>query len=107
MATVAANSTLTTTTAFPAEELEVPQLALAAWKFDEVSVYISITLFILAVVLLKIAYHKLPWVASYLPESLLLIVMGLIFGSIIHFIPNASALRLTPNLFFNILLPPI
>ncbi|VDM02275.1 unnamed protein product [Schistocephalus solidus] len=105
--TVAANSTFTTTTAFPGEELEVPQLALAAWKFDEVSVYISITLFVLAVVLLKIAYHKLPWVASYIPESLLLIVMGLIFGSIIHYIPNASTVRLTPNLFFNILLPPI
>ncbi|BHF75609.1 hypothetical protein SprV_0501870500 [Sparganum proliferum] len=33
--------------------------------------------------------------------------MGLIFGSIIHYIPNASAFRLTPNIFFNILLPPI
>ncbi|BHF68060.1 hypothetical protein SprV_0301109000 [Sparganum proliferum] len=104
--TVIANSTLTTTTS-PGEELEIPQLALASWKFDEVSVYISITLFILAVVLLKIAYHKLPCIASYVPESLLLIVMGLIFGSIIHYIPNASAFRLTPNIFFNILLPPI
>ncbi|BHF68067.1 hypothetical protein SprV_0301109700 [Sparganum proliferum] len=99
---------MTLETAAPArEQFKVPGIALSAWKFDEVSVYISITLFILAVVLLKIAYHKLPCIASYVPESLLLIVMGLIFGSIIHYIPNASAFRLTPNIFFNILLPPI
>ncbi|VDM05416.1 unnamed protein product [Schistocephalus solidus] len=89
------------------KEFKVPRLGLAAWKFDEVSVYISITLFVLAVLLLKIAYRNMPCVASYLPESLLLIVMGLIFGFIIQFIPNASTVRLTPNLFFNILLPPI
>ncbi|VDL99872.1 unnamed protein product [Schistocephalus solidus] len=90
---------------------ELPTIALAAWKYEEVFIYLTFLLFILAVVLLKIAYHKIPLVATYLPESLLLIGVGLIFGAILRytaaFCAFAEHLRLTPQLFFNVLLPPI
>ncbi|VDN12016.1 unnamed protein product [Dibothriocephalus latus] len=92
-------------------QLEIPTIALAAWKYEEVLIYLTFLLFILAVVLLKIAYHKIPLVATYFPESLLLIGVGLIFGAILRytvaFCAFAEHIRLTPQLFFNILLPPI
>ncbi|VDL60170.1 unnamed protein product [Hymenolepis diminuta] len=93
------------------EEIEVPKVALASWKFEEVAVYLGITLFILILLLMKYVYHKLKWIASYIPESLILIMVGLVFGAIVWYVPSAAPglknIRLTPNLFFYILLPPI
>ena len=93
------------------EELEIPTVALASWNLDEVSTYLSLALFILLIIFLKYIYHKLTFVASYVPESLILIVVGLIFGAFVKYVPGAALktenFRLTPHLFFNILLPPI
>ncbi|VDN98122.1 unnamed protein product [Rodentolepis nana] len=93
------------------EENEVPKVALASWKLEEVAVYLGITVFILFILLVKYLYHKLKWIASYIPESLILIVIGLVFGAIVWYVPSVAPglknIRLTPNLFFNILLPPI
>lgn len=94
-----------------ATEHEDLAIALAGFKIHELMVYLVVTLFILTVMLLKIAYHKVPHLGSYLPESLLLILIGLSFGALIRYTQVgcsfASNLRLSPELFFNILLPPI
>nr|CDS32204.1 sodium:hydrogen exchanger 2 (nhe2) [Hymenolepis microstoma] len=94
-----------------AEETEVPKVALVSWKLEEVALYLGITVFILFILLVKYLYHKLKWIASYIPESLILIVIGLVFGAIVWYVPSVAPglknIRLTPNLFFNILLPPI
>lgn len=94
-----------------AEGLEVPKVALASWNFHEVSAFLCLSLFILLILLMKYAYHKIPCVAAYIPESLILIAIGLVFGAIVWYVPQISPtlknVRLTPTLFFNILLPPI
>ena len=93
------------------EEIEVPKVALASWNFDEVSTFLSLALFILLILLMKYVYRKLKFIASYIPESLILILVGLLFGIIVKFVPDVAPqlanFRLTPTLFFNILLPPI
>ncbi|VDK20845.1 unnamed protein product [Taenia asiatica] len=93
------------------EHIEVPKVALASWNFEEVSTFLYLGLFVLLVLLMKYVYHKLKFINSYVPESLILIVIGLIFGAIVWYVPKVGPrlkrIRLTPTLFFNILLPPI
>ncbi|KAM7542771.1 hypothetical protein Aperf_G00000000915 [Anoplocephala perfoliata] len=86
------------------------EIALAGFKLEEHTIYLTVTLFVMLVMLLKIGYQKVPHLGSYLPESLLLMLAGLAFGAIIRYTSSKCALsnlRLSPNLFFNILLPPI
>ncbi|KAM7541981.1 hypothetical protein Aperf_G00000000909 [Anoplocephala perfoliata] len=93
------------------EDFEVPKVALASWNFEEVSTYLSVSLFILIILIMKYGYHKLKWIASYIPESLILIVVGLLFGTVVRYVPTVAPglknFRLTHDLFFYILLPPI
>ncbi|CAL8107950.1 unnamed protein product [Calicophoron daubneyi] len=84
----------------------------AKWEFETFAVHITIMIFLLIVVLIKIAFHRIPYVAEYMPESLLLILIGIIFGAIVHYgvirgpIEN-TVWQLTPELFFTYLLPPV
>lgn len=87
-----------------------PQIALAGFKIEELTIYLAVTLFVMVVMLLKIGYQKIPHLGSYFPESLLLMLVGLSFGAIMRYTKSKWALeslRLSPHLFFNILLPPI
>lgn len=108
---VVAKSLLNTAMNTSEENIEVPKVALASWNFEEVSTFLCLALFILLILLMKYVYHKLKWINSYVPESLILLVIGLIFGAIVWYVPEAGpklkSIRLTPSLFFNILLPPI
>lgn len=87
-------------------------IAAARWEWEEFHVHITIMLFLLAMILIKIAFRKIPYVAEYVPESLVLIVVGIIFGAIVKYGVNSgqtvgSVWILKPTLFFNYLLPPI
>lgn len=90
---------------------ESSELALVGFKPEELTIYLTVTLFMLVVMLLKLGYRKVPHLGSYFPESLLLMLVGLAFGAIIRYTDSgrtyANTLRLSPNLFFTILLPPI
>ncbi|VDQ03566.1 unnamed protein product [Trichobilharzia regenti] len=77
-------------------------IAAAKWRFDEFELHISILTFLIAVILIKIAFHYTPYLPEYIPESLLLIIVGIIFGAFILIV-----WRLTPKYFFLYLLPPI
>lgn len=68
-----------------------------------------VVIFILIVSLLMGFYHKLILVAYYIPESTMLITVGVVFGFIITFFDETvtRTMRLTPTLFFYIFLPPI
>ncbi|CAL8107953.1 unnamed protein product [Calicophoron daubneyi] len=84
----------------------------AKWEFEEFSVHITILLFLLVVILIKIAFHRIPYVAEYMPESLLLIIFGIVFGAIVRYAIIRGAVentvwQLTPELFFTYLLPPV
>ncbi|KAF5399450.1 Sodium/hydrogen exchanger [Paragonimus heterotremus] len=94
------------------EPPSISEIVVAKWEFHEFSVHIIVMLFLLVMILIKMAFHNIPYVADYVPESLLLIILGIIFGAVVRYGINAgsfkaTAWRLTPTLFFNYLLPPI
>ncbi|CAH8604387.1 unnamed protein product [Heterobilharzia americana] len=69
-------------------------------------------LFLLIMILIKITYHRVPYVSAYVPESFVLIVIGIIFGAIVRYgiekgVAKRNVWKLTPSLFFTYLLPPI
>ncbi|VDM20900.1 unnamed protein product [Hydatigera taeniaeformis] len=84
---------------------------LAAWHIEEFSTYFSIILTLLGVTLFKMYYPKVPFVPDYIPQSLLLIVIGVIFGAILNAITgdklDDTLWKLRPDMFFHFLLPPI
>ncbi|CAH8644148.1 unnamed protein product [Dicrocoelium dendriticum] len=95
-----------------AEESAFKEITVADWEFNDFSVHITVMLFLLTMVLIKIGFHRIPYLSEYVPESLLLIILGVIFGAIIRYgvkvgSYEATVWVLTPTLFFNYLLPPI
>lgn len=88
---------------------------LASWRWDEFSSPILFTGMIISAVILKIIFHHLPRLEKLLPESCVLIVVGILCGLFIdnvllhHSEDNRFSAfpKFTANLFFNILLPPI
>ena len=72
---------------------------------------------IILAVILKIVFHHLTWLARLLPESCVLIVIGIVVGTFVHYVILDDILHMdhkqmafptfTADLFFNVLLPPI
>merc|ERR1719334_1510207 len=52
-------------------------------------------------------FHMLPGIKRYMPESSILIVVGLIIGLFFFFFGEEMPTTLTPDIFFLFLLPPI
>jgi len=88
---------------------------LASWRWEEFSSHILFTGMLISAVILKIIFHHLPRLEKVLPESCVLIVVGILCGLFIDNVllhhsedKRFSAFpKFTANLFFNILLPPI
>jgi len=88
---------------------------LASWRWDEFSSPILFTGILIFAVILKIVFHHLPRLEKLLPESCVLIVVGILCGLFIDKVllhhsedKRFSAFpKFTADLFFNILLPPI
>ncbi|VDP72434.1 unnamed protein product [Schistosoma mattheei] len=101
------------------------EITIIKWEFHEFSTHITVMLFLILLVCLKLAYHYIPYISIYVPESLLLILIGITFGSIVfytmekyttdHHNPNHhtsisienTVWKFTPELFAYYLLPPI
>ncbi|KAM7540916.1 hypothetical protein Aperf_G00000045447 [Anoplocephala perfoliata] len=83
---------------------------LADWKIGEFEPYLAFLGALVFLILFKTFYSKIPFVAEYVPQSLVLIVFGVVTAEILKasgYSFGKSALILTPSLFFNFLLPPI
>lgn len=88
---------------------------LASWRWDEFSSPILFTGMLIVAVILKILFHHIPFLEKLLPESCVLILVGILSGLFIDKVllmhsddKRFSAFpKFTANLFFNILLPPI
>ena len=88
---------------------------LASWRWEEFSSPILFTGMLIFTVILKIIFHHLPRLERLLPESCVLIVVGILCGLFIdkvllHHTEEkrfSEFPKFTANLFFNILLPPI
>ena len=111
-------------------------VSLASWRVTEYGKLIELLIVILTAGLLKIAFHHLPhlieslkerehicccqfiefgktiarWflqILAAMPESCVLIVAGVVFAVIVKWCFEEQTINFTPNLFFNVLLPPI
>merc|ERR1712233_139335 len=81
---------------------------LADFRWQLYEWHICVTLTMVLGVLINIYYHQIP-ILNGLPESCFLIVLGVVMGALIYVggSEEDSVFKLTSNLFFNVLLPPI
>ncbi|KAK4468214.1 hypothetical protein MN116_008372 [Schistosoma mekongi] len=94
----------------------IKEIVIIKWNYHEFSTHITVMLFLILLVCLKLAYHHSPFISTYVPESLLLILIGITFGSIVSYeidkqsnttINEHTVWKFTPELFAYYLLPPI
>ncbi|CAD6196556.1 unnamed protein product [Caenorhabditis auriculariae] len=79
---------------------------LFTWKWEEVNQVYLITVWLLIASLAKILFKLLKPISQWLPESSLLIIVGLILGFLLHQ-TRFSGVTLDSKTFFLYLLPPI
>ncbi|KAF8567133.1 hypothetical protein P879_07573 [Paragonimus westermani] len=80
---------------------------LADWRVEEFSTHITIMLFLVCVIMLRIIYQRLHDYTTWIPESFVLLIAGSLFGAILRSASISISWTLTPSLFFTYLLPPI
>ncbi|TRY63115.1 hypothetical protein TCAL_08230 [Tigriopus californicus] len=61
-----------------------------SWRWDEVGIYVTITGFVVLSGLAKVGFHHLHVISSRVPESCLLVIVGLAMGGIIKIILEAA-----------------
>ena len=75
--------------------------------FDHVSKPFIVCCWILLVSLAKVVFHRFEWLSETIPESCLLILLGVPVGFILDSAGVRGVTFLTSELFFQYLLPPI
>ncbi|KAM9374153.1 sodium/hydrogen exchanger 5 isoform 2-T2 [Phaethornis superciliosus] len=80
---------------------------LLRWQWREVQGPCLVAAWILVASLAKIVFHLSRKVTSIVPESCLLILLGLGLGGIVLAVAKKAEYQLEPNMFFLFLLPPI
>ncbi|XP_027502411.1 sodium/hydrogen exchanger 5 isoform X2 [Corapipo altera] len=92
-----------------AEEPRAPPAGaeLLRWQWQEVQAPCLVAAWILVASLAKIVFHLSRKVTSVVPESCLLILLGLVLGGIVLAVAKKAEYQLEPNMFFLFLLPPI
>ncbi|BHF81934.1 hypothetical protein SprV_0802506900 [Sparganum proliferum] len=88
----------------------VPHVNLVEWHYKGLEIYFDILLLLISICLFRTFYPKVPRLPDYVPQSITLIVVGVIFGAI-KFSGKKNTFRntvwqLTPTYFFKFLLPP-
>ena len=56
-------------------------IRVASWRIDEYRKFLGFLVLVLFAALLKIAFHHVPKLTEWIPESCVLIIFGLITGS--------------------------
>ena len=98
---------------------EEHRIHLANWRWTEYGKILTPTILMILVVILKLLFHHTPRLSEYVPESCMLIALGLLMGTIIfaekgygfdqsHVVHIREYFpRFTSEVFFLLLLPPI
>ncbi|OXB70506.1 UNVERIFIED_CONTAM: hypothetical protein H355_008751, partial [Colinus virginianus] len=91
----------------PTNNSHPQSFAIVSFRWDHVKDPYVITLWILVASLAKIVFHLSHKVTRVVPESALLIVLGVFLGGIVWAADHIASFTLTPDVFFFYLLPPI
>lgn len=91
--------------AFP--EQEKSNLPVFSMDYPRVQVPFEITLWVLLASFAKIGFHVYHKITIWIPESCLLISIGLIVGAIMHSVHEEPPAVLSSDVFFLYMLPPI
>ncbi|KAM4696646.1 sodium/hydrogen exchanger 2-like isoform 2-T2 [Rhinophrynus dorsalis] len=83
------------------------RLNVFSMDYHHVRIPFEITLWIMLASLAKIGFHVSHKLPSVVPESCVLIIVGLIMGGIIYGVQNKQAPVMSSDVFFLYLLPPI
>ncbi|XP_063294875.1 sodium/hydrogen exchanger 5 isoform X1 [Pelobates fuscus] len=89
------------------EEGEGAGFQVVRWEWHTVQTPYLVAVWILVASLAKIVFHLSRKVTTVVPESCLLIILGLALGGIVLAIAQRAEFQLEPNMFFLFLLPPI
>ncbi|XP_012732890.2 sodium/hydrogen exchanger 2 [Fundulus heteroclitus] len=92
--------------AYPEEE-KVSNLPVFTMDYTRIQIPFEFTLWILLASFSKIGFHVYQKITIWIPESCLLIGIGLIVGGIMHSVKEEPPAVLTSNVFFLYMLPPI
>ena len=60
-------------------------IRLASWRWKEYNDYFVICVMVAFAAVAKLIFHETHWLSSRFPESCVLIIVGVIFGHIIHY----------------------
>ncbi|XP_062270909.1 sodium/hydrogen exchanger 2-like [Scomber scombrus] len=91
--------------AFPEEKQD--SLPIITMDYPRIQVPFEFTLWILLASFAKIGFHIYHKITIWIPESCLLIGIGLIVGAIMHSVKEEPPAVLSSNVFFLYMLPPI
>ncbi|XP_034035451.1 sodium/hydrogen exchanger 2-like [Thalassophryne amazonica] len=91
--------------AFPSEEKN--NLPVFMMDYPRIQLPFEFTLWVLLASFAKIGFHIYHKVTIWIPESCLLIAIGLIVGAIMHSVKEEPPAVLSSNVFFLYMLPPI
>ncbi|KAG7467495.1 hypothetical protein MATL_G00154120 [Megalops atlanticus] len=91
--------------AFPEQEKQ--NLPVFSMDYNRIQVPFEITLWVLLASFAKIGFHVYHKITIWIPESCLLISIGLIVGGIMHSVHEEPPAVLSSNVFFLYMLPPI
>eukprot|EP00127_Corallochytrium_limacisporum_P004124 Clim_evm69s157 gene=Clim_evmTU69s157 len=97
----------TTISVAHASESEDGKIHLVGLNWEEVQVPFAIVVFILLSILARLVFHQPGKLASLLPESCLLITLGVVVGLILMPSGTNERIGFDSNVFFLFLLPPI
>ncbi|XP_037345278.2 sodium/hydrogen exchanger 2 [Pungitius pungitius] len=91
--------------AYPDAEKE--NMPMFTMNYSRIQIPFEITLWVLLASFAKIGFHVYKKITVWVPESCLLITIGLIVGGIMHSVHEEPPAVLRSNVFFLYLLPPI
>ncbi|KAL2081126.1 hypothetical protein ACEWY4_022979 [Coilia grayii] len=85
----------------------ITNLPVFTMDYPRIQIPFEITLWVLLASFAKIGFHVYHKITIWVPESCLLITVGLIVGAIMHSVHEEPPAVLTSNVFFLYMLPPI